>query len=469
MKANKKLTKIVATIGPASDDKTTIEKLIKLGVNVFRFNTKHGTPEWHEKRIQLVQQIADELKTSVGILIDLQGPEIRIETKNQEEIILSKNDEIMIGESFTEGVKAVIPHKAVFDAIKKGDEILIDDGKHSLTVNEVFGNYAILTASKNIVIQHRKGVNMPGIRINLPSLIKADLRQLEMASLNKVDFVALSFARDKRDVEILRKEILKRGINADIIAKIENEEAIKNIDELILVSDGIMIARGDLGVEVPIEKLLFLQKQIIEKCKLSNKPVITATEMLDSMIKRPRPTRAEATDVSNAVFEGTDAVMLSGETANGEFPIEAVTMMAKICKFTESVKTFVKTSHKAADATQLIGSAAMEMVSLEGVQVDKIVAFTQTGYTARVVSSFRPGIPIIAVTNNQKTVEKLCLSYGVYGIKMNFPTGKVVTPEKMMSELSRKRLIKKGENILMIHGARWKKPGLTNTISLLTF
>lgn len=465
----KKLTKIVATLGPASDTKTTIEKLIRSGVNVFRFNTKHGTPEWHEKRIQLVQQIADEMNRSIGILIDLQGPEIRIETRDQIEISLNKGDEIMLGESFTEGIRMVIPHRAVFEALHKDDEILIDDGKHVLKVKEIFGNHAILTAKKKLVVQHRKGVNIPGKRINLPSLIKSDLKQLDMASLNKVDFVALSFVRDKRDVEILREEIKKRGIKADIVSKIENEEAIKNIDEIILASDGIMVARGDLGVEVPIERLLYLQKQIIEKCHMANKPVITATEMLDSMITRPRPTRAEATDVSNAVFMGTDAVMLSGETASGDYPVEAVSMMARICSFTESVKVFEMKRKKAIDATQLIGTAAMEMVALEGVEVDKIVAFTQTGYTARVVSSFRPDIPIIAVTNQQKTVEKLCLTYAVYGKKVPFPSGRIISPDKIITKLAKAGYINKGEKILMIHGARWKKPGLTNTISLITY
>jgi len=463
-----KLTKIVATLGPASDSKTTIEKLIRNGVNVFRFNTKHGTPEWHEKRIQLVQQIADEMKRSIGILIDLQGPEIRIETKDQEEIILKKGQEILMSESFTDGVRLVIPFKAVFDVLDKDDEILIDDGKHALVVKEILKNFAILHAKKDMVINHRKGVNLPGKVINLPSLIKADLMQLDMAALNKVDFVALSFVRDDKDIKALKKEMQKRGIVADVVSKIENQEAVRNIDSIIAESEAIMVARGDLGVEVPIEKLLFLQKEIIKKCRTANKPVITATEMLDSMITRPRPTRAEATDVSNAVYEGTDAVMLSGETASGLYPVDAVEMMARICKYTESVRVFKQETHKACDATQLIASAAMQMFSIEGVQIDKIVTFTQTGYTARVLSAYRAGIPIIAITNNQKTVEKLCLSHGVFGKKYNFPTGKLVSPEKIIDDLARKHLIKKGETILVIHGARWKTPGLTNTITLIT-
>lgn len=469
MKKEKKLTKIVATIGPASDSKKKIEELIKKGVNVFRFNTKHGTHEWHEKRIQLVQQIADEMKVSVGILIDLQGPEIRIETKDQQDIALKKGDKVMLGVAFSDGVSLVIPHKAVFDVLKKRDKILIEDGHIVLEVEDTLGELLVLKADKNCVVKHRKGVNLPGKRLSLPSLIKADLKQLDMASLNKVDFVALSFVRDAKDVRILKKEMTKRNIDADIIAKIENEEAIANIDEIITESDGIMVARGDLGVEVPIERLLHLQKTIIKKCIAARKPVITATEMLDSMIRNARPTRAEATDVSNAVFEGTDAVMLSGETATGSYPVEAVEMMSKIVKFTESVREFNFVKRKAVDATQLIGAAAMEMVALDGLEIDKLVVFTQTGYTAKVVSSFRPDIPVIAVTNNQKTIEKLCMVHGVYGYRYKFPTGKMISPNVVLKKLGRERAIIKGENLLMIHGARWKKPGLTNTISLVTY
>lgn len=465
-----KLTKIVATLGPASDSKTKIEKLIRSGVDVFRFNTKHGEPRWHEERIKRVQSVADKLKKSIAILVDLQGPEIRIETKEGENIRLKKGEIVGMESSFTKSsTKIVIPHKAVFDVLKKGDNILIDDGHIEMKVVSVKGNSARLKAKKTTIIKNRKGANIPGKKIDMPSLIKSDLKQLDMAAINKVDFIALSFARNKKDVAILKKEMLKRKVNAKIVVKIENETALENIDELIAVSDAVMVARGDLGVEVPIERLAYWQKNIIKKCIDAKKPVITATEMLDSMIKRPRPTRAEATDVSNAIFNGTDAIMLSGETASGQYPIGAVKMMTKIAAFTEGVKKFEVERKPVDDKTQLIGTAAMDMLYTDGVDVNKIVVFTQTGYTARVVSAFRPNVPIIAVTESQKTVETLCLSYGVFGYKFRFPNGKLVSPDYILKKLAKKRAIRKGESVLVIHGATWRTPGLTNAITLIEY
>jgi pyruvate kinase len=318
------------------------------------------------------------------------------------------------------------------------------------------------------MIGNRKGVNLPGKKIDAPSLIDADLKQLDMAALNTVDYVALSFARNKEDIDALRKEMRKRNIVSKIIVKVENQLAIDNIDELIEAGDGIMVARGDLGVEVPIEQLAYLQRMLVEKSRKAHKPVITATEMLHSMVGKPRPTRAEATDVSNAVFYGTDAVMLSAETASGDYPVESVEIMARIAAFTESVKPFEITRKVVEDKTQLIAMAAMEMIVNEGIQVDKIVVLTQTGYTSRVISSFRPKVPIIAVTNDRKTVESLTLSYGVVGFQTRFPSGKIISPQFIIDQLKEKKLVGKKETILVIHGARWKEPGLTNSITLVT-
>lgn len=465
-----KLTKIVATLGPASDSETTIKKLIKNGVNVFRFNTKHGTPQWHEQRIKLVQQIATKLNNPVGILIDLQGPEIRIQTKNSKPINIKKDKDIILSSTFDSSeTQLVIPYERVIEELERSDQLFIDDGNIVLTVYSRNGNIVKLRSSIDLTLDNHKGANFPGKHIDAPSLIEADLRQLDMASLNTVDYIALSFARNVEDIDALRKEMQKRKVEAKIIVKVENQEAIDNIDALVEAGDGIMVARGDLGVEVPIEKLAYLQKMIIDKAKMAHKPVITATEMLHSMIGKPRPTRAEATDVSNAVFFGTDAVMLSGETASGQYPVEAVQMMNRIAQFTESVKTFQVNRKTVDDQTQLIAMAAMEMILNEGIKVDKIVAFTQTGYTARVISSFRPNVPIIAVTNNQKTVESLALSYGVFGFHTTFPPGNLISPSNIINRLALKKFINKGETILVIHGARWKEPGLTNSITLATY
>lgn len=463
-----KLTKIVATLGPASDSEETIKLLIEKGANVFRFNTKHGTPEWHEERIKLVQKVATDMGTSVGVLLDLQGPEIRLETRNAEDISLEANEEVVLSHNFdNDEVNMIVGYESVINDFKIGDSFLIDDGSIHLQVTDTNEGIVRLTSTKPVVVKHRKGVNLPGKNIDAPSLITADLKQLDMAALNTVDYVALSFVRNKADVQALRDEMNQRNVHAEIVIKVENQQAIDNIDELIEATDAVMVARGDLGVEVPIEKLAYLQRMLIDKAKTAHKPVITATEMLHSMVSKPRPTRAEATDVSNAVFMGTDAVMLSAESAQGEYPVESVEMMSKIAAFTESVKTFELQRKKAEDKTQLVAMAALEMVLSKDIPVDKIVVFTQSGYTARVISSFRPNVPIIAVTDSQKTVERLTLCYGVTGYMYEFPTGKFTLPENIIDDLGKNGVINKGETILVVHGARWKEPGLTNSISLV--
>lgn len=463
-----KLTKIVATLGPASDSEETIKHLIGSGVNVFRFNTKHGTPEWHEERIKRVQKVADEMKTAIGILLDLQGPEIRIETKNQEDVHIRKEENLYLSTSFNdERVSVVIPERNVIDRIEKGDFFYIDDGKIRLDVVSTEDNLVVLQSEKDVTIKHRKGVNFPDKVLDLPSLVEADFKQLDMASLNKVDFVALSFVRDVNDVEILRKEISDRNMHAKVVLKIENKIALKNLDSLIEAGDAIMVARGDMGIEVAIEEVAYWQKIIIEKSRKAYKPVITATEMLESMTHNPRPTRAEATDVSNAVFDGTDAVMLSGETATGEYPVETVAMMAKIANFTESTNEMEFERRKAVDMTQLICMAAMEMTVNGGVNVDKIAVFTHSGYTARVLSAFRPNIPIIAITDSQKAIETLALSYAVSGRKFDFPHDQIVSPNEIVEELKKLGDVEDGDSVLVVHGARWSTPGLTNSITLV--
>lgn len=463
-----KLTKIVATLGPASDSEETIKELINAGVNVFRFNTKHGTPEWHEERIKRVQKVADEMEVSIGILLDLQGPEIRIETKNQEDLRIPAGERICLGTKFnSDEVQVIIPEESILNKVEVGDCFFIDDGKIRLEVEEKKNHCLILTSEKDIVIKHRKGVNFPDKVLDLPSLVDADFKQLDMASLNKVDFVALSFVRDTKDVEILREEISRRNINAKVVLKIENKIALKNLDSLIEAGDAIMVARGDMGIEVAIEEVAYWQKVIIEKCRKAYKPVITATEMLESMTVNPRPTRAEATDVSNAVFDGTDAVMLSAETATGNYPVETVQTMSKIAQFTESMNKMEFERRKANDMTQLICMAAMEMTANGGVHVDKIVVFSHTGYTARVLSSFRPNIPIIAVTDNQKAIETLALSYAVTGRKFSFPEDHIVPPVEIVVALRELGDIKEEESVLVVHGARWSTPGLTNSITLV--
>lgn len=463
-----KLTKIVATLGPASDSETTIKRLIESGVSVFRFNTKHGTSEWHEERILRVQKVADELKINVGILLDLQGPEIRLETFDKLPFPMVKDQIIKITPSFTQGNESIcIPHDLVFHALSPKDQILIDDGAIELIVKSVTPDLIEAVAIEDGEIGHRKGVNLPGVRIDLPSLIQADLLKLDMASSNKVDFVALSFSRTKKDIEVLRVEMKKRNFEAMIVAKIESMQALKHLDELIKTADAIMVARGDLGVEVPIEQLAYWQKIIISKCRAANKPVITATQMLQSMTSSPRPTRAEATDVANAVLDGTDAVMLSGETASGKYPVKAVQAMAKIAGFNEKATPLTVFKIDPKNQTDIIVNATKELLSQKFVDIKLILVFTSSGMTARSISRLRPHVPIISITADQKVVEELTLSFGVEAIRSTLGEGEFTLPNKTTDELISSGRLNKGDTIIVVHGQNFYKEGSTNAVALL--
>lgn len=462
-----KLSKIVATLGPASDTEETIGKLIEAGVNVFRFNTKHGTTEWHEERIKRVQKVADEMKTNVGILLDLQGPEIRLETIDKLPFSIEKGQNVNITPSFTPDIKSIcIPHELVFHSVKEGDQILIDDGAIELIVDSVSPRLIVAKATDDGEIGHRKGVNLPGVDIDLPSLIHDDLKKLDMAATNKVDFVALSFSRTRKDIEILRKEMAHRKINAMIVAKIESMQALNHLDELIEATDVVMVARGDLGVEVPIEQLAYWQKTIITKCRAANKPVITATQMLQSMTNNPRPTRAEATDVANAVLDGTDAIMLSGETANGHFPVKAVQAMARIAKFNEQTNPLMNFEINPENETDIIVNSVREICNQRLIPVKFILVFTNSGITARSISRLRPRVPIIAITKEQKTVEELCISYGVEALISSLKEGEFALPNKTTQELVRSGKLKKGDTIVVVHGQNYYKEGSTNAVAL---
>ncbi|KKS94884.1 MAG: Pyruvate kinase [Candidatus Collierbacteria bacterium GW2011_GWC2_43_12] len=463
-----KLTKIVATLGPASDSEETIERLIESGVNVFRFNTKHGTSQWHEERIKRVQKIADKMGKNIGILMDLQGPEIRLETYDKLPVRVKSGEIVRFSPSFTQGESSIcIPHELIFKALAKGDQILIDDGAVELRVENVSNDLIEAKALDDGEIGHRKGVNLPGVAIDLPSLIQEDLKKLDLASTNRVDFVALSFSRTKKDIELLREEMEKRKFRAMIVAKIESMQALKHLDELIESSDAIMVARGDLGVEVPIEQLAYWQKIIIAKCREANKPVITATQMLQSMTGSPRPTRAEATDVANAVLDGTDAVMLSGETASGKYPVKAVQAMRRIASFNEKTVSISNFRIEPSSQTDIVVNATKELLNQKFVEIKLILVFTSSGKTARSISRLRPHVPIVSVTSDQKVVEELTLSYGVEGHISNLNEGVFKLPNKTTDELIASGRLQKGDTIIVVHGQNYYKEGSTNAVALL--
>jgi len=463
-----KLTKIVATIGPASDTEEIIEHLIEAGVNVFRFNTKHATTQWHEDRIKRVQKVANKMGRDIGILMDLQGPEIRLETAKKETIFVEKGEVVNITLEPSGDTRSIcIPRKEVFEAVHEDDQILIDDGNIELKVKSVSKDSLEAVAEEAGSIAHRKGVNFPGVRINLPSLTKDDLEKLSMAGVNKVDFVALSFSRTKLDIETLRNELAKRKMNALIVAKIESKEALENIDDLVDSADAVMVARGDLGVEIPIEQLAYWQKRIIEKCRLKNKPVITATQMLQSMIENQRPTRAEATDVANAVLDGTDAVMLSGETASGKYPRRAVAAMQRIASFNETHSRAAKIDLVPENQTDIIVRAVGQMIQQEHLKVGMILVFTHSGETARSLSRYRLGLPIIAATASQNVVDQLTLSYGVFAIKTKFAENDFKLPNPVLDMLVKRGLIEKGENLIVVHGQHFYEEAATNAVALV--
>lgn len=462
-----KLTKIVATIGPASETEDQIDRLIDAGVDVFRFNTKHSTPEWHEEHIRLVQSVANRKGSTVGILLDLQGPELRLETKDKETVMVEVGQKVKIGLSFVDDIQVIIPHKIVFEILKPGDELLIDDGFVETEVLEVAEDYLIVEVKNDSVIKHRKGVNLPGKDIDFPAMIENDIRQLDKNAQSKVDYIGLSFVRSAKDILLLRGEMEKRGMEAKIVAKIENQAALDRIDEIIEEADVIMVARGDLGVEVPIEQLAYWQKSIIEKCRMASKPVITATQMLESMILNPRPTRAEVTDVANAILDGTDAIMLSAECASGKYPVRSVETMSKIAKWNEHQRPAdsIVFTDKSVSAVVTAAAVSVARSNMER-KVDGIVVFTETGASALTIARYRLNVPVIAVTASEKVAESMAVSYGITPVVINMKGGKFTTPKVVFDELVKREILDRGDLVVVVHGSRWYGFGMTNAVQV---
>ncbi len=474
-----KLTKIIATIGPATEDENIIKELILNGVSIFRFNTKHNTNEWHLTNILKVKKVASELNLPVGILVDLQGPEIRIETLNSEQISIKAGDKVPFVNQFDQSDSLMwnydhtnfvrIPDLPVFKALSKGDTFSIDDGFMDFEVLETYENAFLAEAKESGVLKTRKGLNLVGKDVDLPSLTETDKERISMAAEAKADFMGLSFVRTQTDIEHLRKEMDKHNLNAKIVAKIESQTGVDNIDSILEVADAIMIARGDLGIEIPIERVTHFQKEFIKKCRNVNKPVIVATQMLQSMIDNPRPTRAEAADISNAIYDETDCIMLSGETASGKYPVKSVEYMKKIALYNEHHKTVSDFRPELNEQTHVIIDAAMAIIAeKQNHKVDKIVVFTETGFSARVLSSFRPKIPIIAISELDETLGSLTLNYGIWPVHLKLHEADLTYPQKVLDNLINQEYIKKGETILIIHGHKYKQPGTTNALVLLT-
>ena len=418
-----KMTKVVCTIGPKSEKKEVLKELVLSGMNVMRLNFSHGDHEEHGARIKTMREISKETGKHVAILLDTKGPEIRTGSHAEGDVkydLVEGQDFIVTTDYSFKGTpeKISVSYPGMTKDLKPGDTILVDDGLIGLEVKEIKGEEIFCKVKNSGALGQKKGVNLPGVSVSLPALAEKDKADLKFGCEVGVDYIAASFIRKASDVAEVRRVLDDNGgENIKIISKIENQEGIDNFDEILELSDGIMVARGDLGVEVPVEEVPFMQKMMIRKCNAVGKPVITATQMLDSMQKNPRPTRAEAGDVANAILDGTDAVMLSGESANGKYPVEAVRTMATISAKTDEYgvpKIFY--THDVT-ITEAISKGAVEAAENLGAKL--IVCWTKTGRAAKMIRKYNPSMPIIALTDSDVTARQLALVRGVRAIVAN--------------------------------------------------
>ncbi|MEW6180073.1 MAG: pyruvate kinase [Chloroflexota bacterium] len=464
---NFRRTKIVATIGPASEDESTLRKLIEAGIDVARLNFSHGTHEEHLEKIRLIRKLSEELNKPVSILQDLQGPKLRVGKLPAEGIPLQAGDLVALkqvsstlptGENSENAVVIPLDVPNLARGVIPGNRILLDDGNLEFEVTEVKGEAVFARVVLGGTLYSNKGVNLPGAALGIPPFTEKDRQDLEFGLKNGVDWVAISFVHRASDIEEVRRamqEIDPARANTPIIAKLERPEAITNLHEIIHAADGVMVARGDLGVETSPATVPIIQKRIIDMANRHAKPVITATQMLDSMIRNPRPTRAEASDVANAIFDGTDAVMLSGETASGSYPIEAVKVMANIiCEAEANAAEYGHYSNRPAEAPQddalAITRAANELAHDRDVAA--IAVFTQSGKTALLMSKSRPHVPIFAFTPEERTYQRMGLYWGVVPFLVPFAS----TVEAMISSVEAALLsstsIRSGDQVVVISG-----------------
>ncbi len=419
MDSTSKRTKIVATLGPASSNAETIKKLIEVGANVFRLNFSHGSHDDHLERINTIRSISEKSGYNVAILQDLQGPKIRIGLMKGGGVEIVTGQELIITTDELEGddKKVSTVYKEIINDVAEEDTILIDDGNIELKTKRIKGNEVYTEVVHGGVLKSRKGINLPDTNVSAPSLTEKDRTDLEFGLQQNVDWIALSFVRKTDDIQELKKIISEAGSTARVVAKIEKPEALQNIDEIIEDADAIMVARGDLGVEIPMYEVPLWQKRIVEKCNMSAKPVIIATQMMESMIENPRPTRAETNDVANAVLDGADALMLSAESASGKFPVEAVTKMSETIKSVEIQSKSIY--NKYYDKQFKSGTRANDMLIRgachlgENISAKAMICMTKSGYSGFRMAMHRSKAAIFLFTNNEKLLKQMCLVWGV--------------------------------------------------------
>ncbi len=466
-------TKIVCTVGPASQTVPVLIKMMQAGMNVARLNFSHGTHEEHGRRLALIREAAGKAGKSVAVMLDTKGPEIRLGYLEKEPLKLHAGKKITLTVNDIKGSESALPvtYRGLPRDVYPGDRILIADGLIELRVLDKTRKSVECEIVNGGEITSQKGLNLPGVVVNLPAVTDRDIDDIIFGINNGIDFIAASFIRKANDVLAIRQIVEESGADVDIIAKIESREGLNNLDEIIKVSDGIMVARGDLGVEIPVEEVPLVQKNIIEKCNHAGKPVITATQMLESMIGNPRPTRAEATDIANAIFDGTDAIMLSGETAAGKYPVEAVQTMANIARKAESSTKYQETLGRrnrvaACTVTDAISHATCTIAGDLGATA--IITSTETGYTSKMVSKYRPGAPVVAVTPEEKVLRKMALVWGVYPILVNRSADTDTMFSTAIEASLKASVISPGDLVVITAGVPVGVQGTTNLIRVHT-
>jgi pyruvate kinase len=471
--SHERRAKIVCTLGPASSTYDQIKSLALAGLDVARFNFSHGSYPDHKERYATVRQVARDLGKPIAILQDLQGPKIRVGRFKDGQIELEQGQKFILTVRKVDGTdkEVSVSYPTFNQDVAPGEKVLLDDGNLTLQVDAVKGEDVECTVVFGGILKNNKGVNLPGSILSVDALTAKDKRDLDFGLDLGVDFVALSFVQKPEDIQEIKDIIESKGMRVPVIAKIEKPQAVENLEAILNLTDGIMIARGDLGVELPVEEVPHIQKEIIDLCKKKGKPVITATQMLESMVKNPRPTRAEATDVANAVLDGTDAVMLSAETASGDYPLEAVQNMHNIItnieiNRSEDFEKRPKLKEVKRDALA-IGQAASN--AAEVICASKILCLTDSGSTARVLSRFRPTKPIIAMSRSESVLREMALYWGVNGYMVpDFGANVDDAVEKIIAGLKEKGMVKKGEKLVITAGLPFTQKRDTNMLRIET-
>lgn len=463
-----KRTKIVCTVGPGTDKFGILEDMMRSGMNVARFNFSHGSHEEQAERMQMVRDAAMIVNKPIALMLDTKGPEVRLGLFKKGKVFLEAGQQFTLTTDDVEGTKELssVNYKGLTGDVSVGDKVLLADGLVTLIIDAIEGNNIVTTVQNSGEIGNRKRVAVPGVALSLPPVSEQDEADLRFGCQQGVDFVAASFMQRGKDIVAIRRIIESEKKDIKIIAKIENAEGVKNIDEILEVADGLMVARGDLGVEIPAEEVPVLQKMMIEKCNDLGKPVITATQMLESMIQNPRPTRAEASDVANAILDGTDAIMLSGETANGSYPVEAVATMTRIAEVTEKAAIYDSYS-RAREDEEMTTTSAVCLASVRVAQnlgATAILTCTESGHTALSVARHRPDCKIIAVTPHEETIRRMQLCWGVEAIKGH----EIINSDEMVKQAITgalgTRAIESGDLVVVTAGVPSGATGTTNMI-----